>query len=264
MFTRPLFLHFKRMIAYPWQNIPEVDYKVLLHGNHGDMTAAEAALLADFPDRVLDWRGQTDGSLPSAHYKNFEEFLASDAEILGIFDDDARFDYPLHSMAEVCRLYDMKDRLCFSGRPIGAMGPMSDFFWYHKHESDPDAAGEIDSNPWAFYGCQFYHRAAIEAIDWRTLLTKLKIWSDFSLMMEIHRKGFSLYEIHMEGYVHRGSKGTANDKDQWTAQQMKDMILQENEFLNEWFDGTIYQPFMNKMHATIIKKKLQPRIDRGE
>lgn len=263
MFERPYFTQYDQTVRNEWRAAPQVDFKVLLHGE-GEPGAADAELLATFPEKFIDWRGQTDGSLTAVHILNIEAFLKSDAEILGIFDDDACFDYPCNAMDEVIERFDRRDTILPSGLVMGSYGPMSDFFWYHNYEKRDDACGELNKNPWAFYGCQFYHRDMLQVIDWRTLLSNLKIWSDFALMMEGHRQGHGLFEAHIEGYKHRGSKGTKRVMDKWTATEMRDMLLQENAFLNTWFANTMYVEYINKLHATFIKKKLQPRIAAGE
>lgn len=251
LLSRPCYPEFEENIIQDWEST-DADFAVICHGQ-GDLPPLP-------PDtKIKDWRAVTDGSLTSSHRRLFTDILTSlTYDIVGIMDDDALYEYPRTTISKILEVFDTFKSP--SGRPVGAAGPMSAFFHFTKHDNLWGAIAELEKNPWAFYGSQFYHRKALMAIDYQTLCDNLKYWSDFAIMMEIHRQGFCLVEAHIPGYKHRGSKGKSDDAEIWTAEQALAQVEKEGKFLDRWFANTMYLDFIHRLHHTIKTKKLLPRI----
>ena len=266
MTSRPLYDTYIKTIECPGYVGANLNFRCIIHGDRSDMSAAEAMLFLAFHNRYLDWRGSTDRSLTSVHLRNFAEFLESDFDVCCTFDDDAAFELPMGAPERIdtflCKEAAWRHAAPIAeGRPIGAIGPMSTSRCTYAYDGIEGSVGELAGPPWMFYGCQFYTRAMLETIDWQTILSNLKYWSDFALLMEAHRQGFACVEMDLKGYVHRGAKGRVAKADAWPAAEAIEQVMLENDFLNKWFAGTEYIDTINAMHAKLINTRLQPRVD---
>lgn len=260
MHTRPVYDTYVRTVEQRWKRMPSVDFAIILHGS-GDMSPDEAELIRSTPSTFIDWRDKTDKSLTSVHLLNFEAFFASDCDLLGVYDDDACFDAPYLALERIRDLYDWRNEWHSKGKVLGAFGPMSEARRRQAYNDLQGACGELAGPPWMFYGCQFYTRSFLEVVDWRGLLSGLKYWSDFALLMEGHRKGFCCVENDMPCYVHHGAKGKIAKADSWPAAEAIDQVRRENIFLHRWFTEPEYLNAIDSMHQRLIETRLQPRVD---
>jgi hypothetical protein len=207
----------------------------------------------------VDLCGETDKSLTSVHLATFHEFVESDFDLYGTFDDDAYFGNPQGALWAI-RSYALWHLIYYGDRELGAIGPMSRARLNRIYDGIAGSYGNLHGPPWMFYGCQFYTREFFKRVDWKGLLSGLKYWSDFALLMEAHRQGLAIIEVDLPEYVHQGAKGRVAKADAWPAQEAIDQVQKENIFLHEWFKDTSYIFDIDRMHERLIETRLRPRL----